>query len=148
MTSCSGRPSREMLWEISGFTCLQDAEKQARKERRHSDNAQLAEEKDAAKQHERAKEIARYAMNNVAAMLPELRTTIRDRSTKTETEEFKQMPPLKRANLNNAIMRLDAIKSVAEDCLSSKSKDVEFSKDTVKEAVKIAEAFLKGRCHR
>ena len=129
-----------MLWEISGFTCLQEAKKQGQ--------TQKAEDKDAAKMHDGAKEIAVYAMRNVAAMLPQLRTIVRDRSTNTETEEFKQMSSLKRANLNNAIMRLDAIQSVADDCLSSKSQDVEFTKDTVKEAVKITEAFLKGRCHR
>ena len=129
-----------MLWEISGFTCLQDAKRQGR--------TQKPEEKKAAKKQDGEKEIAVYALRNVAAMLPQLRTIVRDRSTDTETEEFKQMPVLKRTSLNNAIMRLDAIQSVADDCLSSKSKDVEFTKDTVKEAVKIAEAFLKGRCHR
>ena len=117
-----------MLWEISGFTCLQDAKRQGR--------TRSPEEKKAAKKQDGERKIAVYALMNVAAKLPQLRSIVRDRSTDTETEEFKQMPRLKRANLNNAIMRLDAIQSIADDCLSSKSKDVEFTKESVKEIVK------------
>ena len=46
--------------------------------------------------------------------------------------------------MKNALMQLEAIQTIANDCLSSNRKDVEFTKESVKETVKKAEDLLKG----
>ena len=82
-------------------------------------------------------------MSKIAPVLTELRPKILDNSTNEETEEFKKMTFLTKGNMKNALMGLEAIQTIANDCLSSKIKDAEFTKESVKEIFKKAEDVLK-----
>ena len=77
-------------------------------------------------------------------MLAELRPKILDNRTKDETEEFKKKTSFMRGKMRRALMHLEAIQTIANDCFSSDCTSVDFTKESVKETVGFTKDLLKG----
>ena len=122
---------------------LQDEEKKAKAEAREADKKRLQEEKDAVKEHARAKEIAAKAVSRIGPVLTEMMPKVKD-ANNTETESFKQLPMLMKTQLRASLEELQTINSIASACLSGNRKDVEFDAEYVKVAASTGCKLLKN----
>ena len=87
------------------------------------------------------KELSSKTMDKIAPVLTSLLPKVVNPMNE-ETDEFKQLPLLMKTQLRAALTELQALKTIASDCLSGIRRDVEFDAEYVKTATTKAQQLL------
>ena len=82
-------------------------------------------------------------MARIAPVLTELMPKVKNANNE-DTESFSQLPMLMKTQLKSSLAELQAINTIASDCLSGSRKDVEFDIEFIKIAVTNAIKILKS----
>ena len=82
-------------------------------------------------------------MARIAPVLTELMPKVKNANNE-DTESFSQLPMLMKTQLRASLAKLQAINTIASDCLSGSRKDVEFNNEYIKTAVSAAIDILKN----
>ena len=82
-------------------------------------------------------------MARIAPVLTELMPKVKNANNE-DTESFSQLPMLMKTQLRASLAELQAINTIASDCLSGSRKDVEFNNEYIKTAVSTAIDILKN----
>ena len=136
--TCSGRPGD---YHTCVYAPSQEAAKNAINDGREAQRAACQKEKEETKAHDRAKAISSKAIAKIAPLLTSLLPKVVN-PTNEETVEFKQLPLLMRTQLKAALNDLQAINTIASDCMSGIRRDVEFDAAYVKTATTKAQQML------
>ena len=136
--TCSGRSGD---YHTCVYAPSQEAANNANKEEREAQRAACQKEKEETKAHDRAKAISSKAIAKIAPLLTSLLPKVVN-PTNEETVEFKQLPLLMRTQLKAALNDLQAINTIASDCMSGIRRDVEFDAAYVKTATTKAQQML------
>ena len=136
--TCSGRSGD---YHTCVYAPSQEAAKNTRNEEREAQRAACQKEKGDPKAHDRAKYLSSKAMDKIAPLLTSLLPKVVNPMNE-ETVEFKQLPLLLKTQLKAALNDLQAINTIASDCLSGIRRDVEFDAEYVKTATTKAQQLL------
>ena len=136
--TCSGRSGD---YHTCVYAPSQEAANNANKEEREAQRAARQKEKADTKAHDRAKELSSKTMDKITPVLTSLLPKVVNPMNE-ETDEFKQLPLLMKTQLRAALTELQALKTIASDCLSGIRRDVEFDAEYVKTATTKAQQLL------